>query len=96
MAEHGEAAKKLADHWEREARRQAAFAAAAGSAELEAELQELRTRVVSLSKDLIALESTVTLPNNSFVLQLALPLTLPERLTLSCLAHMNYYNAGNL
>lgn len=67
VAEHGEAAMKFAEHWEREARRQAAFAAAAGSAELEAELQELRARVITLNKDLIALESTVTMPKKSLI-----------------------------
>eukprot|EP00884_Botryococcus_braunii_P004570 jgi/Botrbrau1/14113/Bobra.182_3s0056.1 len=59
VADHGKAAMKLAEHWELEAKRQAAFAAAAGSAELEAELQELRARVITLSKEMIALESTV-------------------------------------
>lgn len=68
VADHGKAAMKLAEHWEQEAKRQAAFVVAAGSAELEAELQELRARVITLSKDMIALESTVDHPYNWLML----------------------------
>jgi hypothetical protein len=59
VVEHGRAAMKLAQHWEKEAKRQAGFAAAAASAEVEAELEELRRRVISLSKEAIAVQSTV-------------------------------------